>query len=214
MGTLRYRYRFLGPDVSPHSPMLAGRYLYAFWHEYLLHPAYNFGRPDIYVLISQHADGELIAEISQRLGFNVVRGSTTRGGVEALRQMVRLGREAHVAITPDGPRGPRREVQVGLVYLAARTGLPVVPLGVGFRSAWRARSWDRFAVPIPGTFATFVFGSPIVVPPGADREVLERYRVEVEEEMLHLTELAERWANTGERPSDPGLEERRERRVG
>ncbi|OAI41653.1 hypothetical protein AYO40_02650 [Planctomycetaceae bacterium SCGC AG-212-D15] len=205
MSTLRYRFHWMGPIVDPRSPELAERYLYAFWHECMLAPAYNFGQPDISILISQHADGELIAAISRHLGFNVVRGSTTRGGAEAVRQMVRVGRDAHLAITPDGPRGPRRTVQAGVVYLAARTGLPIIPFGVGFRRAWRAGSWDRFAVPRPWTLATFVVGAPIRVPPDADRDLLERYRCEIEQTMLHFTELAERWAETGEKPQEPPM---------
>src|SRR5206468_6190352 len=105
--------------------------LYAFWHEHLLLPAYHYGRRDIRVLISTHADGQLIAEVCRRLGFGLVRGSTTRGGVEAVRQMLRDGGASHLAITPDGPRGPRRRVQPGVSFLASRTGLPVVPMGIG-----------------------------------------------------------------------------------
>src|SRR5579885_1739211 len=111
IGTVRYRYRPLGANLDPHRRGLQGRYIYAFWHENLLLPAYHYGRPDIWVLISQHADGELIAQTCQHLGFRVVRGSTTRdgrsrGGVEAVRQMVRLAQKGHLAFTPDGPRGP------------------------------------------------------------------------------------------------------------
>src|SRR5437870_3309951 len=80
MGTVRYRYRPLGPNVEPHQSKLAGRYIYAFWHENMLLPAYLYGRPDIRVLISQHADGQLIAEICRHLRFRLVRGSSTRGG--------------------------------------------------------------------------------------------------------------------------------------
>src|SRR3954467_622319 len=106
IGTLRYRYRSLGPNVEPRQRCLGGRYIYAFWHENILLPAYHYGRRDIRVLISRHADGQLIAEVVRHLRFPVVAGSTARGGVEALRQMVRHSRRGHIAITPDGPRGP------------------------------------------------------------------------------------------------------------
>lgn len=202
MSTLRYDYHPIGPNVDPRRPEIAGRYLYAFWHENLLLPAYLYGRPDINILISQHADGELIAEACRHLHFSVVRGSTTRGGAEALRQMVRLGRDAHLAITPDGPRGPRRQVQQGLVYLAARTGLPIVPTGIGFRSAWRMKSWDRFAVPKPGTLGTVVTKPPIFISPDAGREALESHRLAVENALLEASALAERWAQTGQRPEE------------
>jgi lysophospholipid acyltransferase (LPLAT)-like uncharacterized protein len=197
VGTLRFRYYGVGQVLHPHAPGLRQRYIYCFWHENMLLLAYHFGRPDVLVLISQHADGQLIAEICRHLGFGLVRGSTTRGGVEALRQMIRAGQDAHVAITPDGPKGPRREVQPGLVYLAARTGLEILPIGVGYRRPWRMRSWDQFAVPRPGTFATCVNGAPIRIPETADREQLERYRLHVQDALRRASDVAERWAEQG-----------------
>jgi lysophospholipid acyltransferase (LPLAT)-like uncharacterized protein len=198
--TLRYRYCNLGPDVRPEQLPPNQRYLFAFWHEYLLLPAYYYGRPDIAVLISQHADGQLIAEICRHLGFGLVRGSTTRGGVEAVRRMVSCKQRGHLAITPDGPRGPRREVQPGLIYVAARTGLPIVPIGFGFRRAQRLRSWDRFALPRPFTLGTCVTLTPIHIPPEMTLDQLEQHRLQVEHAMLHATELAEHWAATGQAP--------------
>src|SRR5215470_9053241 len=129
LGTLSYRYRPLGPNVDPKRPECRQRYIYAFWHENMLLPAYHYGRARVHVLISQHADGQLIAEVCRHLGFGTVRGSSRRDGARAVRRMLKLGRSAHLSITPDGPRGPRRQVQPGLIYLAARTGLPVVPAG-------------------------------------------------------------------------------------
>ncbi len=197
MGTLRFRYRPIGPNVDPRQPDFQGHYLYAFWHENILLPAYLYGRPDIWVLISQHADGQLIAEVCRHLRFRTVRGSSTRGGVEAVRHMLRAGRQGHLAVTPDGPRGPRRQVQPGLVYLAARTGLPIVPIGIGFQRAWRMQSWDRFAVPHPWTLGMCVTLPPISVPAEADKDQLESYRRRVEEALVQATALAERWAGDG-----------------
>jgi lysophospholipid acyltransferase (LPLAT)-like uncharacterized protein len=197
ISTLRYRYRPLGSNVDPHQRGMRERYIYAFWHECMLLPAYYYARPDVRVLISQHADGQLIAEICRHLGYRTVRGSTTRGGAEAVRQMLRLARKAHLAITPDGPRGPRRRVQQGLVYLAARTGLPIIPVGIGFRRPWRLRSWDRFALPRPWSAATCLTDELIHVPPDVDREGIMEYAQRVEQAMNRLTELAERWAETG-----------------
>ena len=197
MGTLRVRCRCLGPDVDPHRRELRGRYVYAFWHENMMLPAYCYARPDIWVLISQHADGQLIAEVCRHLGFRTVRGSTTRGGVEAVRQMLRLGRKGHLASTPDGPRGPRRHVQPGLVYLAARTGMPIVPVGIGFRRHWRLRSWDRFAVPRPWGLGACVLGEPIDVPADAGRATLAEYSERVEAALRRVTAAAEEWAESG-----------------
>src|SRR5205823_232673 len=100
IGTLRIRYGALGPDVNPNRRGLTGRYLYAFWHENLLLPAYCYSRPDVQVLVSQHADGEMIAQAARQLGLKLVRGSTTRGGIEALRQLVRVRGKYHIAVTP------------------------------------------------------------------------------------------------------------------
>ncbi len=195
LGTLSYRYRPLGSDNLPKRSGGGGRYIYAFWHEGLLLPAYHCGHSGVHVLISEHADGQLIAEVCRHLGFAAVRGSPRRGAVKATRQMMKLARTAHLAITPDGPRGPRRQLQPGLVYLAARTGLPIVPVGIGYDRPWRARSWDRFALPRPWSRATLVTGEPLAVPGGAARDEMEGYRRRLEDALRLVTETAERLAN-------------------
>jgi lysophospholipid acyltransferase (LPLAT)-like uncharacterized protein len=195
--TLRYRYHAVGPVHDPYDIPLESRYICVFWHENLLLPAYQFGRPDIRVLISQHRDGELIARICRWLGFGLVRGSTTRGGVEAVRELLRVGRESHVAITPDGPRGPRRRVQAGVVYLAARMRLPIIPMGIGYDRPWRAKSWDRFAFPRPWSRACCITGAPIQVPADASREELETFRLRVERALECISQAAESWAEAG-----------------
>jgi lysophospholipid acyltransferase (LPLAT)-like uncharacterized protein len=129
----------------------------------------------------------------------VVRGSTTRGGVKVVRQMLGL-RDTHLAITPDGPRGPRRRVQPGLIYLSSRLGLPIVPTGFAYQRPWRLKSWDRFAVPRPFTRARCVTGDPVLVPADAERDLLEHYRVYVEQQLLAVSEQAEHWAEAGIRP--------------
>jgi hypothetical protein len=203
IGTLRYRYHPRGPNLDPTRPDCPGRFIYAFWHENMLLPAYHYGAAGVHVLISRHADGQLITEVVERLGFHAVRGSTTRGGAEAMMQMHRLAERSHLAITPDGPRGPRRRVQPGLIYLAARTGLPIVPVGIGYDRPWRARSWDRFAVPRPFARAVCVTEEPIRLPADLPRDDLEPYRLRVEEALHRITEEAERLAGPAEgRPSE------------
>jgi lysophospholipid acyltransferase (LPLAT)-like uncharacterized protein len=202
MRTLRYQYRPLGSNFDPHQTAPGERYIYAFWHENLLLPAYCYSRSDVYVLISRHADGQLIAEVCRHLGFRTVRGSTNRNGVEAVRQLLRFGKVGHLGITPDGPRGPRRRVQPGLIYLAARTGLPIIPAGFGYEHPWRMRSWDAFAVPRPGRRATCVTTRAFRIPADAGREELEHHRRLVEDALLQNTEVAQRWAEGGEWPLD------------
>jgi hypothetical protein len=200
-GSLRPRVALRGPERHPADPG-AGHYIYAFWHESLL--LLTPFKVRATVLSSQHADGELMAQVCGHLGLGVVRGSTTRGGGPALLELVRRGRESHLAITPDGPRGPRRRVQPGVAYLAALARLPVVPVGVGCASAWRAGSWDRLLLPRPGSAVRYVAGPAIRVPAGLERTGLERFRRLVEDELLAATEAAERWAAGGPRPApDP-----------
>ncbi|MFO0908837.1 MAG: lysophospholipid acyltransferase family protein [Isosphaeraceae bacterium] len=190
------RYRLINLDSSPH-PADADEacFIYAFWHEALLAPVRYRAR--VRVLISKHADGELIARAAQALGFGVVRGSTTRGGGEALVELWHCSNAAHLIFTPDGPRGPRRTVQPGMLMLASRSGLPIVPVGVAYTRCWRFKSWDRFALPLPFCQCLFVASEAIQVPPDADRKSLDEYRRLVEQRMNEATELAEHYARVG-----------------
>lgn len=120
----------------------------AFWHGRQLIMPLAYRGSEAHILISQHRDGELINQIVTRFGLRSVRGSTTRGGVQALRQMIRLGRSGvDLAVTPDGPKGPREVVQLGVIQLAKVTGLPIVPLTFGCgkkkSSAVGTGSWSR-----------------------------------------------------------------------
>jgi lysophospholipid acyltransferase (LPLAT)-like uncharacterized protein len=194
VGTTRFHFRYADPAVNPEVARRTGqRYIYAFFHEVMLFPAYFWAWPEMQILISDHRDGELIAQVVSRLGFGVVRGSTTRGGARALRAMVQRVDRGHLCVTPDGPQGPRRHVHQGLAFLASRTGLPIVGAGMAFRDPWRARSWDRFAVPKPCRAAACVVPEPVVVPPEADREALEAARREVERRMQAAMLEAEAW---------------------
>jgi lysophospholipid acyltransferase (LPLAT)-like uncharacterized protein len=198
MGSLRFRHHALGgPDVNPYSKGQQRRFIYAIWHENCLFPAYYFRNANIAYLISRHADGQVLAEIAHRLGVPLVRGSTRRGGAEALRGLIRTMERYHVAIATDGPRGPRRQAQIGMIYLAARTGFAIVPSGIGYQRPWRLSSWDRMALPRPGTVATFVSAPPIEVPADLDRAGWERYLRFFQEQMDLVTGLAEDWANSG-----------------
>jgi lysophospholipid acyltransferase (LPLAT)-like uncharacterized protein len=197
MGTIRYRIVTLDSGVHPADARVR-RFVYAFWHETMLFPAGLKAR--IHVLISQHADGELIAQVCRHLRVGIVRGSSTRGGSQALLELLRCSRRSHLLVTPDGPRGPRRRLQLGLILLASASGLPIVPCGIGYSRAWRARSWDRFAVPHPWSTATCVVAPAIPVPPHLNRDQLEHYRRLVEEQLQSATEAAERWAKGGARP--------------
>ena len=193
MGTVNFRVRSLGPDLNPFKRDLRGRYIYAFWHETLLFPPFHHAHPNIWILISQSADGELITQACRQVGLQVVRGSRKSGGVEALLELRRVSQRGHIVVTPDGPRGPRRVFPMGVVWLAANTGLPIVPVGVGAPGAWRANSWDRFIVPRPFSGATYIIAEPVHVPENLDRKQLELYRQRVQEGMERATEAAEKF---------------------
>jgi len=107
----------------------------------------------------------------------------------------------HMAITPDGPRGPRRRLAQGAVFLASRLQLPIVPMGLGVDRPWRTPTWDRFAVPRPGSRARAVVGPEIFIPPNLDRRQIELRRLGVEHLLTQLTVEAENWAESGEQRS-------------
>ncbi len=145
-------------------------------------------------MVSQSADGELIARVCHHLGLGTVRGSPKRGGAQALLELMRDSEKSHWAITPDGPHGPRRQLKSGIVLLASRTGLPIVPLGVGFTHAWRAHSWDRFALPRPFSTVVGFLGEALIVPPDLDSDGIEDHRRRVEQALLAATHAAEQRA--------------------
>ncbi|HTK75794.1 MAG TPA: lysophospholipid acyltransferase family protein [Gemmataceae bacterium] len=191
MATVRVRFVFLGGRRHPPDPRLE-RFIYVFWHENGLFAATLDAR--IHALISTHSDGELMAHIAGHLGRRAVRGSTTRGGMRALREMMRV-RRTHLGLAPDGPQGPRRHAQMGSIFLAAQIGLPIVAFGVGYSRAWRARSWDRFAVPWPGTCITVVVAPELRVPPGLSRPQMEQYRRLLEEQLNHVSSVADQYSS-------------------
>ena len=127
------------------------RVIIAFWHSRQLMMPLTYRGKLAHILISQHRDGELIARIVERFGFRAVRGSSTRGGVEALRELIRLGRSGvDLVVTPDGPKGPPQVVKMGVIQLARASKLPIIPLAFSCSKKNSSRvgtaSWCR----IPG----------------------------------------------------------------
>lgn len=197
MATLDHRVAYYDPTVDPVHPGWEGQKIYIFWHEYLLCPITFRGHCNLALLLSRHRDAEILSRAAHHLGFDCVRGSTARGGAAAVRQLLAKGRGMSLAITPDGPRGPRRRLAPGPVWLASKLGLPLVALGLGYDRPWRAGSWDRFALPRPYSRARAVVGPPLNLPADLDRAGLEHYRQEVELILNRLTVEAEAWAEAG-----------------
>jgi lysophospholipid acyltransferase (LPLAT)-like uncharacterized protein len=146
-------------------------FILAFWHRHLLLMPYAYRGRRISVLVSQSRDGELIARTVARLGIDSSRGSSSRGGMAGMRTLLRKAADGwDIAFTPDGPRGPLREVQPGVILAAAATGLPIQPVAIAASRAKLLRSWDRFMVPLPFSKVHFVYGEPLVVERRGDLE--------------------------------------------
>jgi len=164
----------------------------AFWHARLLLMPFAYPGQRVAIMISQHRDGEYIARIAERLGLAVVRGSATRGASRAFRQMLQSLRSgSHVAITPDGPRGPRQEVKPGVVELARLSGMPILPLAFGAWPRKTLRSWDRFQLPLPFGRGVYAWGEPIYVPAEADPAALQACQAALQQRLDALGAVAD-----------------------
>jgi lysophospholipid acyltransferase (LPLAT)-like uncharacterized protein len=153
------RWRALYDARRPHVFLL--------WHEVLLPLLWHHRRQDIAIVVSENRDGQYLADFALALGYRAVRGSSSRGAARALLGAVRELRAGRsVAFTPDGPRGPRRELKPGVVAAAQRGGGTIVPIHARTDRAWRLDSWDRFLIPKPGARVTVIYGRPFEVAPG------------------------------------------------
>ena len=198
MSTLDYRAVFYDRTIDPMLGV-GGPRIYVFWHENILAPLYLRGHCHLAMLLSQHRDADVLARVAYHLGFDCVRGSTYRGGARAIWELFERSRRQHLTMTPDGPRGPRRQLAQGPVFLASRLQLPLVVMGFGYDSPWRTRSWDRFAVPRPFSRARAIIGPPMMLPPELNRTGLEHCRRRVERLLDCLSYEAEAWAAAGTR---------------
>ncbi|WP_429884931.1 lysophospholipid acyltransferase family protein [Geoalkalibacter halelectricus] len=165
------RIEFLGEERVRALWKDGGRVIVAFWHEHLLLMVKSYRGPGGKILISASKDGEIIARTMELFGLGTVRGSSSRGGAAALRSLVQLSKEpCDLAITPDGPRGPRRHIKDGLVHLARLSGRPVIPVAFVCSRGRRFASWDRFLLPYPFSRGVFSFGAPMLYERGEDPE--------------------------------------------
>ncbi|MFM8413595.1 MAG: lysophospholipid acyltransferase family protein [Planctomycetota bacterium] len=199
MGTLDYKVEFGDPEVDPVHPRYSGAKIYVFWHENILMPLHLRGHSNIAMLLSRHADANILDRVARMMGFGVVRGSTFRGGSTALRELAERAASGNLTITPDGPRGPRRRLAPGCVFLASTLGIPIVAMGLGYARPWRLGTWDRFAIPRPFSRARGIVSRAIHVPPDLDRDGIEHHRQGVEVLLSHLSDEAEAWATAGTR---------------
>ena len=187
--TLRWRVEGLHYLDAIHA---SGRQpVMAFWHGRILPATFYFRRRGIVVITSENFDGEWIARIIGRFGYGTARGSTSRGGLRAMLQLVRdTQRGRPVGFTLDGPRGPARVAQPGALWLARTTGNPVLPFHLEASRAWTLRTWDRTQIPQPFSTVALVVGAPMEVAADATDTEVEQRRTELEARLRALEQRA------------------------
>jgi len=168
-------------------------FIAAFWHQRLLMMPFLPRQGRVGMMISQHRDGEFIARAVKLFGIDSIRGSTTHGSLSALRGMIRFYRAGgNLAITPDGPQGPKHVVQIGAIELARQTGAPLFPVTYSASRKKVFKSWDNFIVPFPFSKVVYLWGEPLLVPRDIDRKGLEEKRLILQDRLRRISEEADR----------------------
>lgn len=160
------------------------RMILAVWHGRLLMVPIGYKGRMIKCLISHHTDGEMLVNFMRRFGHGTVRGSSSRGGAMAMREMLREIKTVDIAVTPDGPRGPKFIVQDGIIALARLTGVPIVPVTFGASRKKIFASWDAFELPYPFSRGVFMWGDPIYI---GKKDDLAEKRAELESCLNNMT---------------------------
>jgi hypothetical protein len=186
---LAYSYRWLSVRSPGAARILeAGQpVVYAVYHGNMVALMNLQPRDKVTILVSNSRDGEMIAQAAEGMGFKTARGSTGRGGVRGLLEMIDAGRAGQsLAMLVDGPKGPRHVVKPGVIKLAQVTGLPIIPLGISSRGAWWMRSWDRYTASAWGTPQLMIFGEPMIVAADASEDEQEALRAQLDDYMRRL----------------------------
>ncbi len=185
---LFFRYRIIDPHQILKNPR---RLIGITWHNRLMYlcPALpkNVLR-NTSAVISASRDGQYLADFISFFGSKALRGSSSRKGANALLGAIKaIESDRNVAFTPDGPRGPMYKIKSGPIMLASKTGGVIVPFVLNSSRCWKLKSWDAFQIPKPFSSITMILGEPINVPPDADEETLEHFRVKAENALLAIT---------------------------
>ena len=167
-------------------------FIYCIWHGKILMPIFVHRNESNCAMVSEHTDGEMIAQTLHRLGYVTVRGSSTRGGTRAMIAMIRTLKEGGIgAIMPDGPKGPRHVFKSGAIVIAQRAQAYLLPFTFSSTRAWVLNSWDRFTIPKPFSKSVAYYGEPIAVPAVLTEDEFASIKDAVEQKMLDLEEDAE-----------------------
>jgi len=188
------RFEVVNPEIPSSFWKKGTPAIGAFWHGRLLMMPFAYPGEKLSFLVSPHRDGQVVGKALQRFGFQAILGSTTRKGFTAFKNMLRAHRDgSDIALVPDGPRGPRYRVQIGVIELARLTGRPVVPLSFSASKKKIFNTWDHFLLPYPFSRGVFIWGEPVAVDPDSDRDLLEEKRVLLEKRLNELTERADHY---------------------
>ncbi len=189
--TLRSTLSFDENTIDPALTQYHGR-IFPFWHRCVLPATFLFRDRNLAVMTSRSTDGEYIARVIQKFGFLAIRGSSSRGGSQALLEMRTLLHNNGTAVfTIDGPRGPRYVAKRGPILLASMTGAPIIPFYVAVQNAWVLNSWDRFVIPKPFSRIHTHFAEMLRVPANPDEITIEQYRLLMQAGLDHATQVAE-----------------------
>ncbi len=169
-----WRYRVVGESWLARLRANQTPIVFALWHGQMLPLLWHHRDQGVAVLVSEHKDGELIARILQSMGYGLIRGSTSRGASRALIGLVRTLKEGNdVAVTPDGPRGPRHRFAPGAAVAAYRAGAPILPTVARVDRFWQLKTWDGFLIPKPFAQITVAYGEPSLVGASSPREAAD-----------------------------------------
>ena len=189
--TVRKSFDLQDPDTNAYDPNGRERYLYCAWHDTILFPLFMGRHCHSAGIVSRHQDGSYLAETMKRIRVKPVRGSSGKGGAQALRESIAVTRDHHITITPDGPRGPEHVMKDGIVYLASKSGRHIAPLTYQCSRYWRLRgNWTDLIIPKPFSRVALIVGEPISVPGKLSREQLDEYTSRVQTAMNELCSAA------------------------
>lgn len=191
--TIRVDHRRIVSEGTPYvQPTGTQRYTFCMWHDHIVMAVFSLRTFSLAGLISQHRDGGYLADSVLIAGIQPVRGSTSRGGLEAVREILSRP-ELHLAMTPDGPRGPRRQMKEGIIYISSRSGRPVVPTALIGDRYWSIPGrWTNMMIPKPFSKVLLIAGTPIVIPEDLSREEMSEWAGFLQSEMERLDGLAQR----------------------
>jgi lysophospholipid acyltransferase (LPLAT)-like uncharacterized protein len=180
-----YRMKYQGREILQRLIQQKQPFLISIWHGRFFVAVYFFRFWRLTALVSQHLDGEMIARTLYKLGFFTVRGSSTRGGKEAFHEMVELLRNGkNGVIIPDGPKGPRHQLKLGVIYMASQANVPIVPFTFSAKPAIRLNSWDHYMVPKPFARVLINIGEPIWVADTSTKQKIAESKKVVESVMI------------------------------